>query len=323
MYLKKIIFILIVFATFLGSGAMLSNVQSREADQLLEEHGLSNNTRYFYTNKSESISDFLKYLNKTYPKTHLQLHLDNRELTNQVLVWANYQGITLPTQSGRYFSLDDFKGQVSFAVLGPDAVDDAVELQNNKYIVFGKRYYSVIGIFKNFHQKEQEKYYLTTGVDQPTAKGSIRDYRIVIDSTNKSVIKKIAKHYGSKLHVPQFVTTHQHHRFSVLKDISGIILMWVISIIANALIAFMQWRQVRRTHLSGNLLRNWLLNRSVRLILIEVVSAIIAYVFLRMHAFINKPEHLAFVLIISWIVATVSYVASFVILHNKEKRKNA
>ena len=93
----------------LGVGSMLSNVQSREADQLLEAHGLSNNTRYIEVNRNETISDFLRYLDK-YKNANIQLHLDNRYDNDQVLVWANHNVINLPTQNGRYFTPDDFEG---------------------------------------------------------------------------------------------------------------------------------------------------------------------------------------------------------------------
>ena len=61
---KKIVLFFIIFMCLLGVGSMLSNVQSREADQLLEAHGLSNNTRYIEVNRNETISDFLRYLDK-------------------------------------------------------------------------------------------------------------------------------------------------------------------------------------------------------------------------------------------------------------------
>ena len=61
---KRLITFFIIFMCLLGVGSMLSNVQSREADQLLEAHGLSNNTRYIEVNCNETISDFLRYLDK-------------------------------------------------------------------------------------------------------------------------------------------------------------------------------------------------------------------------------------------------------------------
>lgn len=63
---KKILLLFTIFLCLLGIGAVLSNVQSREANQLLEAHGLSNNTRYIDIDNNQSVEDFLKYLDKTY-----------------------------------------------------------------------------------------------------------------------------------------------------------------------------------------------------------------------------------------------------------------
>lgn len=316
---KKIFLIFVVFLTFLGTGTMLSNVQSREADQLLEAHGLSNNTRYFRTKSKESVRDFLKYINHQYPKNKIQIHFDNQKSKDQVLFWANRNLISLPTESGRFFSLDDFSGQVSFAVLGPNVKVKILERQGNKYLFNGDRYYSVIGTLKNYHQIEQNQYYLSTGINQPTAGNSLNQYRIVIDSSNK-VIHKIARKYKGKLKTPEFVKYHQIHRFSVVKEILLIILFWLIAMLSNILIAIMQWKQVKLTHLSGSLLRNWLVNRGIRLILIEGLLEVIAYAFLRWQEFFKRTDHLIMLLVINWLVAVIAYLFVWIYRNRKEKK---
>ena len=40
---------------------MLSNIESNYADELLEAHGLTNNTRYFRTDSDDKISTCLLY----------------------------------------------------------------------------------------------------------------------------------------------------------------------------------------------------------------------------------------------------------------------
>ena len=45
MNFKKIFLLLILLLSFLGIGTMLSNIESSYADELLEAHGLTNNTR--------------------------------------------------------------------------------------------------------------------------------------------------------------------------------------------------------------------------------------------------------------------------------------
>lgn len=198
MNFKKIFLLLILLLSFLGIGTMLSNIESNYADELLEAHGLTNNTRYFRTDSDDKISTFLKYLDKNYANHQIQLHLDNNYEKKQVLVWANHAVTGLPTESGRYFSPDDFKGQVSFVVLGPTVKLNLLDVQNNKYVILGKNYYSVIGEFKDYPQVEMDKYYLSTGIDQPTAKDQLKNYRIVVDAT-PAVIEKIAKHYHASL----------------------------------------------------------------------------------------------------------------------------
>ena len=73
MNFKKILLLFIPLLAFLGMGTMLSNIDSGHADELLEAHGLTNNTRYFRTNSKESISSFLRYLDKDYANHQLQL----------------------------------------------------------------------------------------------------------------------------------------------------------------------------------------------------------------------------------------------------------
>lgn len=316
---KKVFLVLVVLFTFLGVGAMLSNVQSREADQLLEAHGMGNNSRYIYIKKKIKISSFLKYLTRNYEHKDIALHLDNKKKKSQVLVWTNHQVIPLSTEDGRYFAPDDFKGKLSFAVIGPDLKASKVETQGNTYLVLNKRYYPVIGELKSYHKIEQNKYYLSTGIDQPTAQETINNYRVVIDASSKT-ITQIARHYKTKIATPDFVRDHQIHRFSIFKEISLIVLFWIIAMISNALIGIMQWRQVKVTHLRGSLLRNWLLNRGSRLILIEAVLGFIAYFFLRHHAFFRRTDHLIELLIISWLLASIAYVVTWLYLHRKDKK---
>lgn len=316
---KKATFIFIVFLTFLSTGWLLSGVQSKEADQLLDAHGLSNNTRYFYTKNEQSIQQFLLYLEKKYPKTNIQVHLDNQKEKNQVLVWANHQIASLPTQNGHYFSKDDFSGKVSFAVLGPNSENNVIELQSNKYVFFNGQYYSVIGTFKNYHQSEQTKYYLTTGINQPTAKNPLNNYRIVVDSSSKKVLKQLANHYHGQLKIPAFVKNHQFHQLSVLNEIIGLFILWLIALIANGLIAFLEYKQVSRTHLSGSLLNNWLINRSIRLVLIEAILGVIAYAILRSNSFFSKPNHLVLLLIYNWLAASFGYFFNWIRMYRKDQ----
>lgn len=309
MNFKKIILLLVSLITFLTLGTILSNIESGYADELLEAHGLTNNTRYFRINSDKNVSSFLRYLDKNYKHHQIQLHLDSNYEKKQVLVWANHSIKSLPTESGRYFSPDDFKGRVSFAVLGPSTKVNLLDVQNNKYIILGQHYYSVIGEFKNYPQVEMDKYYLSTGIDQPTAQDQLKNYRIVIDGA-PFVINKIAKYYHAKLHVPSFVQEHHRDRLSVVPNLLLMLIILLIGITDNILLAILIKRQGNLTRLHGDLLRNWMINRSVRLLMVEGVFAVATYVFLRWHAFYSTYSSLSICLLLSWII----YVTAFCIM---------
>ena len=202
-------------------------------------------------------------------------------------------------------------------MLGPETKNVQItESQGNQYLNWNNDYYSVIGDLKHYHQMEQNKYYLSTGIDQPTAKNKLKDYRIVIDSSNK-VIHKIAKHYHVKVNTPSFVKNHQIHRFSILKEIAIILLFWIFIVVCNGLLAFLNIQQLNKSHLRGHLSRNWIINSSVQLILLESLISIGAYTFLRWRAFFSKPDHLIGLIILSFIIIMVSYLISIIYLWRK------
>ena len=317
---KKIILIFIIFLTIIGTGSILSNVQSKEANQLLETHGLSNNTRYFTTNSKQTISFFLKYIDKNFHKEKIQFHFDSKINRDQVLVWANRNVLSMSTDTGRFFTLDDFSGRVSFAVLGPNAQVKVMETQGNKYIHINDQYYTVIGELKKYHQIEENKYYLSTGIDQPTAKGQLRDYRIIIDSSNP-VIKKVAKHYHAKTSVPAFVRNHQIHSFSVIKEILLIFVVWLVAMVCNALIALIHWHQIKLTNLKHSFFNNWFINRFIRLVLTESLLAFISYIVLYSTEFFKGNEHLIMLIVANLLVGIFAYIATWGYLNKFRKKR--
>jgi hypothetical protein len=318
MKFKKAILLLIIFLSLLGVGSMLSNIQSQEADQLLEAYGLSNNTCYFEVENKQTIGAFLVYLQKKYPKNKIQLHLANKNEPNQTLVWSNYNIINLPTESGRYFEVDDFKGRVTFAVLGLNSKAATLKTQGNQYLKLNNNYYSVIGTFKHYRQMKQTGYYLTTGPKQPTGQFKLKNYVIIIDSSPK-VIRHLAAHYHVKAKVPAFVKKHQIHRFSIIREIIFMIFFGLIIMLCNVLLAMIEWATSKQTHLSGNLLNNLLVNRGIRIILIELLLTLSAYLFLNWRTFLSKQQHLFWLLSICWLVAFISYCYTLFYLWRKEK----
>ena len=319
MKFKKIILIIIIFLSFLGIGSMLSNVQSREANQLLEAYGLSNNTRYIEVKNNQEVRTFLTYLKKRYSHNKIQVHMTSKAKKNQTLVWSNHNVLKLPTESGRYFTKDDFKGQVSFAVLGLNAKVPTLKAQGNEYVYINKKYYTVIGTLKHYRQMKQNGHYLTASPKQPTGKFKLRDYQIIIDSSNK-VIQQIAKHYGVKAKTPVFVKNHQIHQFSIIREILFILIFLLIASASNIILVFMDWKTVQQTNLKGSLLHNWLINHGIRILLIELVVTFGAYFFLISRKFVSKPQHLIWLLMTSWVIISIFYALS--ILHLLRKEKN-
>ncbi|WEV44460.1 hypothetical protein OZX56_04315 [Lactobacillus sp. ESL0684] len=321
MKFKKTGLIIIIFLSFLGIGSMLSNIQSREADQLLEAYGLSNNTRTIKINNSQRVSDLIDYLQKKHPRSAIQVHLvEQDKQSNQTLVWANHNVVSLPTESGRYFTLDNFKGQVSFAVLGLNCPIATLKTQGNQYVILHKQYYSVIGTLKHYRQMKQDGYYLTTGSNQPTGQFKLKNYQIMIDSSPK-VIKQIANHYQVKAKTPVFVRKHQIHQFSILKELVAIMLFSLAAACCNLLLALLDWQLVKKTSLSGKLLRNWLLNRGIRNMLLELLVTLAANLFLNWRAFYSRPLALVWLLMISWVFIIAIYAVSLVYLLRKDQHR--
>lgn len=319
MKFKKTFLLIIIFLAMLGVGSMLSNIQSNEANQLLEAYGLSNNTRYIKIKTNQNISTFVRYLEQKFPKNKIQLHLASNRSDNQTLIWSNRNVLTLPTESGRYFTSDDFKGRVSFGVLGLNANVKQYKTQGNQYIVLNNKYYTVIGTLKHYRQMKQNAYYLTTGSKQPTGQFKLRNYKIIIDSSPK-VIKQIASHYCVKTKTPYFVKRHQSKQFSIIKEIVLILFFLSIAASSNFILALLDWRTVKQTHLSGGLLKNWLLNHGIRTVLTEVLVIIGAYFFLCWRAFFSKPQHLLVLLLISWAITSLAYSYGILIRMRKDNR---
>ncbi|CCI85588.1 hypothetical protein FC52_GL000247 [Lactobacillus pasteurii DSM 23907 = CRBIP 24.76] len=318
MNLRKIFLTLLILLSFLGMGITLSNIQSQEADQLLETHGLSNNTRYFYTDKKTTIRSFLKYLHKNFKNSQIQVHFNNRYEKDQVLVWANKSIVAQPTDNGRYFTMDDFNSMVTVAVLGPDSNINTTTSQNNKYIIYDNRYYSVIGTFKRYKQIDQYRYYMTTGINQENSTDSLANYRVSIDASAR-VLKAVSKHYKVSLKYPGFVIRHKSRKYSIIQELILIVLLSLVGIIGNVIIAMLHWKQAKLTRLRGDLLRNWLINRSSRYLLVELLLMLGSYFILVWKAFFERPEYLIALLSLNLVILIISYMTTIFVMKRKEK----
>ena len=198
MKIKRLILLIISFLAFLGLGLILSRQQSQRADQVLSNNGLSSTYYVFNPKKKHNIKQFLTYVNKNFSHDKVQIHFESDYIPDRVLIWANYNLKSQPLAKGssRYFSKNDFDGTIPFAVISSDTKDRVVTLQNNHYLKENNDYVTIIGELKknNESQNGQAVYYLSTGINQPTAKESITNYKVVVDGLNKNEANAL-QHY--------------------------------------------------------------------------------------------------------------------------------
>lgn len=94
----------------------------------------------------------------------------------------------------------------------------------------------------------------------------------------------------------------------------------LVGMITNMLLAIGIKRQARLTRLHDDLLRNWVINRSVRLFLIEAIFALATYFFLRWHAFYSTYGSLIVTLIASWVVIVLAFCGMVYYLVRKDRK---
>ena len=147
----------------------------------------------FKSKKKHSIKQLLNYVNRNFAHDKVQIHFESNYIPDRVLIWANYNLKSQPLAKGssRYFTKSDFDGSIPFAVISADTKSKVVTLQNNHYLKENNDYVTIIGELKrnNESQNGQAVYYLSTGINQPTAKESITNYKIVVDGLNKNEAK--------------------------------------------------------------------------------------------------------------------------------------
>ncbi|MGO2723175.1 MAG: hypothetical protein ACTIAG_05495 [Lactobacillus sp.] len=312
---QKYLLLIVLLVSLLIQGIMLSNIQSRLADDLLEAHGLSNNSRYLELSSRKSVSSFLRTL-KPY-RTAIQVHLENQYERGQVLVWSNQSVTSMPTYVGHYFTSDDFQGMVSFAVVEYGSRLNTKEVQGNKYLIVGRTYYAVIGQLKPLKAVSANQYFLSTGVDQPTGKTTIANYRVLIDSSNR-VISKIAKQYHAKVTSPAFVKAHHHHRWSFAGEFMVIAVLILLGLAIHYWLANQNWRRINRLGQSPQDCWQYFVRVGMRFGLLTALLAIISYFFLSFHAFYSAIVLLASLFLLNLILSNLAYFITGLKLRNRE-----
>ncbi|MCH3990153.1 MAG: hypothetical protein LKF01_06565 [Lactobacillus sp.] len=306
MNFKKAIVLVCSFLLLLALAFPVSNLQSLTADQILSENGLSQSTRQFTPHRHVRVRTLLKRLDAG-PK--VQVHLADRSQPSRVLVWSNSNLKTMPVISGRYFDRDDFKGQVTFAVVTPNVTSKLLVTQNNRYVEDGSRYWSVIGVLKNNQQAQKTRYYLSTGIKQDNSRDWLNHYQLTIDGLNRNQINRLSSYLHASPQVPSFVSQfrHRHRAYRALQWVFGAVVCLLL--MGNAaLYAYFNREGARLSKIHGALLTNWLVNRSFRFGLLQACFAVIAYWLMSARVFFSAGKVYAWLLIAGCILEIVTYI---------------
>ncbi|WP_256979022.1 hypothetical protein [Lactobacillus taiwanensis] len=274
MKIKRIILLIISFLTFLGLGLILSRHQSQRADQVLNNNGLSSTYYVFNPKKKHNIKQLLTHVNEKYFRDKVQIHFESDYIPDRVLIWANYNLKSQPLAKGssRYFTKSDFTGSIPFAVISADTKSRVVILQNNHYLKENNDYVTIIGELKknNESQNGQAVYYLSTGINQPTAKESILNYKVVVDGLNRNEANSLHHYLGGKMQVVDFSKTYnKQHGISPTKKLIGAIFCAVVALIVAALEAILAENPVNLKFVPGKIWTNLLADTGLRFFLAD------------------------------------------------------
>lgn len=296
MKFKKFCVIVISLLCFVGLAITLSMQQSQRADQVLNNNGLSSPYYILTPRKNMSIKHFLTYLDKHYNK-HLQVHFKSQYDNERILIWANYNLKSQPMSKGnsRYFTKSDFAGHIPFVVISAQTHDNLITTQNNKYIKEGSHYYSVIGELKrNFENPNgQNAYYLSTGIDQPTAKENIRNFNITIDGLNKKDLPAIKKYTKANIKTVDYTRTYnKRHGISPTKKFIFSVLCIIIAAIDAFIWAILDSVPLKRNYFKNAVLRKLLRSSGIRFIFTDGVLMFLVYGLLPLGFFFSNHSQL-------------------------------
>lgn len=308
MNLKKALLLVCSFLLLLGLAFPVSNLQSLAADQILTENGFSPNTKQFMPRRHVRVRTLLKHLRGW---SKVQLHLADQNQPHRVLVWSNYNLRPMPVTTGRYFDGNDFKGQVTFAVVTPDVANSLLTTQGNRYVQESNRYISVIGILKNNQQNERSRYYLTTGLKQANSRDWLSNYQLTIDGLSRSQLNQLSAYLHAQPKTPTFVAQfrHRHRAYRALQWLFGIMLL-VALVLDAGFWAFLNRERTSLGKIHGQLLTNWLVNRIFRFSLLQAVLAIVAYWIMSAKVFFSAGKVYAWLLISACVLEIAAYVWS-------------
>lgn len=325
MKIKRLILLIISFLAFLGLGLILSRQQSQRADQVLSNNGLSSTYYVFNPKKKHNIKQFLTYVNKNFSHDKVQIHFESDYIPDRVLIWANYNLKSQPLAKGssRYFSKNDFDGTIPFAVISSDTKDRVVTLQNNHYLKENNDYVTIIGELKknNESQNGQAVYYLSTGINQPTAKESITNYKVVVDGLNKNEANALQHYLRGSMQIKDFSKTYnRQHGISPTKKLIAAILCVVIALIVAAVAAVLAENPVNLKYVSSKIWAHLLADSGLRFFLANGIIVILTSLGLQTWNFYSNHSQLYVLFLVVFAMQIITYVLMLLLIKIKKEK---
>lgn len=325
MKIKRLILLIISFLAFLGLGLILSRQQSQRADQVLSNNGLSSTYYVFNPKKKHNIKQFLTYVNKKFSHDKVQIHFESDYIPDRVLIWANYNLKSQPLAKGssRYFSKNDFDGTIPFAVISSDTKDRVVTLQNNHYLKEDNDYVTIIGELKknNESQNGEAVYYLSTGINQPTAKESITNYKVVVDGLNKNEANALQHYLRGSMQIKDFSKTYnRQHGISPTKKLIGAIFCVVIALIVAAIAAVLAENPVNLKYVSSKIWAHLLADSGLRFFLANGIIVILTSLGLQTWNFYSNHSQLYVLFLVVFAMQIITYVLMLLLIKIKKEK---
>lgn len=326
MKLKKFLVIIISLLCFAGLAVTLSKQQSQRADQVLTNNGLSSPYYKFSTKRKVTIKSFLKHINKKYQKQHLQIHFKNKFDESRILIWANYNLKSQPMAKGnsRYFNKSDFTGKIPFAVISAETNKNLVTLQGNRYVKEGSKYYSVIGQLKQNNESPngQTAYYLTTGIEQPTANERLNNFKIIIDGLNKRDLNQLQSYLRGNVQTIDYAKTYnRQHGISPTKKLLLALFCVVLALIDSAIWALLDSVPLKKIYFKNEILSRLLTSSGVRCIFIDLLLLLITYFVFPIFLFYSDRLELFKLLAFVYLMQVFTF-AGVIFLMRGRKKKN-
>lgn len=303
----------------------MSRQQSQRADQVLSNNGLSSTYYVFNPKKKHNIKQFLTYVNKKFSHDKVQIHFESDYIPDRVLIWANYNLKSQPLAKGssRYFSKNDFDGTIPFAVISSDTKDRVVTLQNNHYLKENNDYVTIIGELKknNESQNGEAVYYLSTGINQPTAKESITNYKVVVDGLNKNEANALQHYLRGSMQIKDFSKTYnRQHGISPTKKLIAAILCVVIALIVAAIAAVLAENPVNLKYVSSKIWAHLLADSGLRFFLANGIIVILTSLGLQTWNFYSNHSQLYVLFLVVFAMQIITYVLMLLLIKIKKEK---